>query len=85
MAILKIWDGSQYVEVTGSTGDTIGPSSSTDNAIARYSGTTGKLLQDSAITIDDSGNLTTTGDIVGYAPKESHVTLLALAAEHAFS
>ena len=31
------------------------------------------------------GNLTTTGDITGYAPKESHINLLALATEHAFS
>lgn len=41
---------------TGS-GDVIWPSSSTDNAIARYDSTTGKLLQDSWVTIDDSSNL----------------------------
>ncbi|GAH07966.1 unnamed protein product, partial [marine sediment metagenome] len=34
-----------------------GPGSATDNAIARYDGTTGKLLQNSGVTIDDSGNL----------------------------
>ena len=33
-----------------------GPSTSTDNAIARYDGTTG-TIQDSAITIDDNGVL----------------------------
>jgi hypothetical protein len=33
---------------TGSgTGDVSGPASSTDNAIARFDGTTGKLIQDS--------------------------------------
>ena len=73
------------MEVTGSTGDMVGPSIATDNAIARFDTTTGKLLQNSGITIDDSGNLTTAGDITGYAPKESHIDLLALAAEHAFS
>lgn len=43
----------------GGAGDVVGPASSTDNAIARYNGITGKLLQDSAVTIAD-----TTGDIV---------------------
>lgn len=31
-----------------------GPASSTDNGIVRYDGTTGKLVQDSTVTIDDS-------------------------------
>lgn len=39
------------------SGDVIGPASSTDNAIARYHLTTGKIIQDSAVTIDDSGNV----------------------------
>lgn len=34
---------------------TIGPASSTDEAIARYDGTTGKLLQNSATTVSDTG------------------------------
>jgi hypothetical protein len=42
----------------GGTGDVEGPASSTDNAIARYDGTTGKLLQDTAnATLSDEGNL----------------------------
>jgi hypothetical protein len=32
-----------------------GPASSTDNAIARFDATTGKLLQNSGVTIDDNG------------------------------
>jgi len=40
------------------SGDVDGPSSSTDNAIARFDGTTGKVIQNSAATIADS-----TGDI----------------------
>jgi len=35
-----------------------GPASSTDNAIARYDSTTGKIIQDSDITIDDTNRLT---------------------------
>ena len=43
------------------SGDVVGPSSATDNAIARFDAATGKLIQNSAITIDDSGNLSTAG------------------------
>jgi len=43
-----------------STGDVVGPASATDNAIARFDGTTGKLIQNSAVTVAD-----TTGDITG--------------------
>lgn len=39
------------------SGDVVGPSGATDNAIARYDGVTGKLLQDSLATIDDLGNM----------------------------
>lgn len=46
--------------VTGA-GDVVGPSSSTDNAIVRFDSTTGKLVQNSGITIDDSDNLAGTG------------------------
>lgn len=42
-----------------------GAASSTDNAIARYDGTTGKVLQNSSVTIDDSGNISTTGNVDG--------------------
>jgi len=45
------------LELTG-TGDVTGPASSTDNAITRYDGITGKSIQNSGATIDDSGNLT---------------------------
>ena len=41
---------------TVGTGDVVGPASATDNAIARYDGTTGKLIQNSVTTIDDTGN-----------------------------
>lgn len=38
-----------------------GPASATDNAIARYDNTTGKLVKDSAVTIDNNGGMTFTG------------------------
>lgn len=39
------------------SGDVSGPSSATDNAIARFDTTTGKLIQNSSVTIDDSGSI----------------------------
>lgn len=44
------------VDLTGA-GDVDGPASATDNAVARYDGTTGKLIQNSTVTIDDNGNV----------------------------
>jgi hypothetical protein len=39
------------------TGDVTGPGSSTDNALARFDSTTGKIIQNSVGILDDSGNL----------------------------
>jgi hypothetical protein len=36
-------------------GDVDGPASSTDNAVARFDGTTGKLIQNSLVTVSDTG------------------------------
>jgi hypothetical protein len=47
--------GSITIAATGLGGDVVGPASATDNAIARYDGTTGKLIQNSAVTIADDG------------------------------
>jgi len=40
-------------EISGVTG----PAIATDNAIARFDGTTGKIIQNSGVIIDDSGNV----------------------------
>ena len=39
------------------SGDVDGPSSATDNAVARFDGTTGKLIQNSSVSITDAGKL----------------------------
>lgn len=44
----------------GGSGNVTGPASSTDNAIARFDSTTGKVIQNSAVTVAD-----TTGVIAG--------------------
>lgn len=49
----------------GGSGDVTGPESSTANAVARYSDTTGEVIKSSAVTIDDSGNIATTGTVDG--------------------
>lgn len=48
----------------GGSGDVVGPSSATDNAIARFDGTTGKLIQNSNAILDDSGNVGFQGTVV---------------------
>lgn len=46
--------------LSATTGDVVGPGSSTDNAIARFDGPTGKLIQNSVVAVAD-----TTGVITG--------------------
>lgn len=48
----------------GSYGNASGPASSTDNAVARFDGTTGKLIQGSPMTVSDDGQVSI-GQIVG--------------------
>ena len=47
------------------TGDVVGDASSTDNAITRFDGVTGKAIQNSVVTIDDTGNISTAGTVDG--------------------
>jgi hypothetical protein len=60
--------GEGYWATPSGSGDVVGPASSTDNAIARFDSTTGKLLQNSTVTISDAGaiaaaSLTLTTDL----------------------
>jgi len=45
----------QKVDNTDAGGDVVGPASATDNAITRFDGTTGKLIQNSVVTVSDTG------------------------------
>lgn len=49
------------LDLGGATGNVDGPGSSTDNAIARFDGTTGKLIQNSGVTISDNAVITLVG------------------------
>jgi hypothetical protein len=50
----------QTINSTGGAGggDVTGPASSTDNAVARFDSTTGKIIQNSGVVINDSGEVT---------------------------
>jgi hypothetical protein len=50
---------------SGGAGDVVGPASATDNAISRFDSTTGKLIQDSGITIADGASGTLSGTNTG--------------------
>jgi len=73
---------------TDGSGDVSGPASATDNALARYDGTGGKILQNSGVTADDSGNIaannlsgTNTGDESAASATASGIVELATSAE----
>lgn len=53
--------GLKWQTAGAGTGDVVGPASSTDNAIARFDSTTGKIIQNSGVTISDVNVLTAEG------------------------
>lgn len=61
-----------------SSGNTTGASSSTDNAIVRFDGTTGKIIQNSTITIGDTGAFASTiadvANVIGLTLIQNDVT-----------
>ena len=78
------------------SGDISGPGSATDNAVVRWDGTSGQLVQNSGVTINDSGDLTAnnfsgthsgtssgtnTGDEVAASESTAGVVELATTAE----
>lgn len=65
-------DGS-WATVSGS-GDVVGPGSSTDNALVRFDGTTGKLIQNSVATLTDTGTLDTANAILDYLQIDTAAT-----------
>lgn len=54
---LYMWDGSAWQLIVDGTADVHGPSSSTENALARYADTSGKVIDNSLGILDDTGNL----------------------------
>lgn len=56
------------------TGDVVGPSSSTDNAIARFDLATGKLIQNSTAILSDGGDIDTSSVTVDYVQIDTAAT-----------
>jgi len=73
-----VWDSSTSTWVPGPAGsgdgDVIGPALSDDNAIVRFDGTTGKLIQNSAATIADDGSLVATNLTGTYVQLDTEAT-----------
>lgn len=67
---LVVSDGTNYFSMrgkatggVGGVGDVVGPGSSTDNAVARFDSTTGKIIQNSNLTVPDDAASTEIGYI----------------------
>lgn len=61
MAVFKLNPMTSRLDMVNSgsgDGDVFGPASSTDNALARWDGTTGKLLKNSPWVLNDNGSFT---------------------------
>lgn len=65
------WEATPFVVGTAGSGDVTGPASSTDNAVARFNGTTGKIIQNSALVVTDDGQVKATGNNAKYYWNES--------------
>jgi len=52
------WRGDGVWSTPSGAGDVSGPASATDNAITRFDSTTGKIVQNSLVTISDTGAIT---------------------------
>lgn len=59
------WRGDATWAVPAGSGDVTGPGSATDNALVRFDGTTGKIIQNGVITEDDTGNLVQSAAVSG--------------------
>lgn len=53
----------KWINSNAGAGDVTGAASSTDNAVVRFDGTTGKVIQNSTVALDDNGNFTNVNSI----------------------
>lgn len=68
----------------GGLGDVVGPSGATDNALARFDTTTGKLIQNSTVTVDDNGAVTVPEIAAPSTPAAGKVSIYAKADGHVY-
>ena len=83
-------DGQKATITTGGgggsgSGDMVGPGSATDNAAVRFDSTTGKLVQNSVVTIGDTGNMAGVGTLNTHTIPGGTDTFALLAATQTMS
>ncbi len=68
--------GGTVIQLGGGSGsgDVVGPASATDNALARFDGTTGKLIQNSVATLTDAGAMDVPNITVDYTQYDTTAT-----------
>jgi hypothetical protein len=90
---LVVSDGTNYFTSRGKAtggvggiGDVVGPASATDNALARFDTTTGKLIQDSNLTLPDDAAATEVGylNIPQNSQSADYTAVIADRAKHLF-
>src|ERR1051326_4828120 len=69
---------------TGGIGDVVGPGSATDNAIARFDSTTGKLIQNSVVIVSDAGAITVPEIAAPSTPAAGTVHIYAKSDKHLY-
>jgi hypothetical protein len=79
--VLKTNGSAQLSWVAQTSGDVVGPASATDNAIARFDLTTGKIIQGSSVIIDDSNNVTGVAAITATTANATTITTNVAAAQ----
>lgn len=75
-----IYEGTSgnWTQISG-TGNVTGPVSSTDNAVARFDSTTGKVVQNSGVIIDDSNNVIASDYLLGASGPSMKSSIVARA------
>lgn len=81
---LVVSDGTNYFSMrgkatggVGGVGDVVGPASATDNAVARFDSTTGKIIQNSNLTVPDDAASTEVGYMnIPQNPQSADYTLV---------
>jgi len=71
-------DGTNATWTTNGSGDVVGPASSTNNAIARFDSTTGKLIKNSGVTVDNNNNINANALDDSYTNTAASGTLITL-------
>jgi hypothetical protein len=71
-------DGTNATWTTNGSGDVVGPASSTNNAIARFDSTTGKLIKNSGVTVDNNNNINANALDDAYTNTAASGTLITL-------